>query len=92
MPELVIGEWETESLIRNGFCPYDLGVNMATKFYPGTRVRIRMAFLLHCSTVSGVSISETPGVVLGFIWGGTFQLLVVFVLVVIKWRAMYRTN
>ncbi len=32
MPELVIGEWETEILIGNGFRPYGLGINMATKF------------------------------------------------------------
>ncbi len=29
MPELVIGAWETESLIGNGFHPYGLGINMA---------------------------------------------------------------
>ncbi len=32
MPKLVIGAWETESLIGNGFRPYGLGINMATKF------------------------------------------------------------
>ncbi len=32
MPELAIGAWETESLIGNGFRPYGLGINMATKF------------------------------------------------------------
>ncbi len=30
--ELAIGAWETESLIGNGFRPYGLGINMATKF------------------------------------------------------------
>ncbi len=35
MPELVIGGREAESLIRNGFRPRDLGINMKTKFYPG---------------------------------------------------------
>ncbi len=39
------------------------------------------------------SIFETPGGVLGFIWGGLFHLLLVLVvLVVLKWRAKYRTD
>ncbi len=32
MLELVIGAWETEILIGNGFRPYGLDINMATKF------------------------------------------------------------
>ncbi len=31
MPELAIGAWETETLIGNGFRPYGLSINMATK-------------------------------------------------------------
>ncbi len=31
MPQLVIGAWETGSQIGNGFRPYGLGINMATK-------------------------------------------------------------
>ncbi len=32
MPELAIDAWETESLMGNGFRPYGLGINTATKF------------------------------------------------------------
>ncbi len=38
VPELVIGARETENIIGDGFRPIDLGINMATKLYPGVYI------------------------------------------------------
>ncbi len=40
VPKLVIGAREMENTIANGFRPWDLGINIATKFYPGARVSL----------------------------------------------------
>ncbi len=44
VPEPVIDAGETENAIENGFRPSDLGINMATKLYPGVSLNNEIRF------------------------------------------------